>query len=75
MNQCLVDPIKNIKLSNLRPDVQGFKPPNTIYIVEAAVSQSAEAARLKWIKDEIPRLRQMGYNVIMYVERSEWAIR
>ena len=75
MNQCLVDPIKNIKLSNLQPDVQGFKPPSTIYIVEAAVSQSAEAARLKWIKDEIPRLRQMGYNVIMYVERSEWAIR
>ena len=62
-NQALVDPIKGTRLSNKRPDVQGFKKPNTIYIREACVSQSASAAKAKWIPHEVNRLRGFGYRV------------
>jgi len=66
LNQALVDPLTQTKLSNKRPDVQGFVPPNTIHIVEAVVSQSVNEARSKWRK-LAQDLRKQGYNIVVHV--------
>jgi hypothetical protein len=68
-NQQLIDGSGRV-LSKMRPDVQAFIPPKTIFIHESAVSQSLERALSKWDK-VADALRTQGYEVIVDVQKVQ----
>ncbi len=70
LNQALVDPTKNVKLSTMRPDVQAFVSPNKLYIFEACFNQSKAAAQRKW-KEAEEKLRGMGYQVTVILKARQ----
>ena len=69
LNQALVDPVTGTKLSNLRPDVQGFVPPHHVYVFEACVSQTAKQALRKWAPEK-ERLRKLAYTLHVMAEEG-----